>query len=114
VERWALNAVGATCPRQDEMTLPDIPADIPAGEELSSTELTLDVELVAHERGPGDKVSLSAEQKLARGEVRELAASPNTLHKLLQLLGGRHWRYLAAKQKSGSSLAELEPDHETE
>jgi len=53
---------------QDEMTLPDIPAEIPAGEELSSTELTLDVELVAHERGPGDKVSLSAEQKLARGE----------------------------------------------
>lgn len=110
MEQWALTAVGATHPLQDEMTLPDIPADIPAGEELSSTELTLDVELVAHERGPGDKVSLSAEQKLARGEVREHVASPITLLTLLQFLDIRHRRYTAASawQYPGSSLAEPE------
>ena len=55
---------------QDEMTLPDIPAEVPTGEDVACTKLVLDVELVAHERGDGDKVSMKAEAKLIRGEVQ--------------------------------------------
>mmetsp|Transcript_9495 Transcript_9495/g.17804 ORF Transcript_9495/g.17804 Transcript_9495/m.17804 type:complete len:400 (-) Transcript_9495:685-1884(-) len=60
---------------QGEYTLPDIPAEVPEDEDLASTILVMDVELVDIVRGEGDKVSMKGPVKLKRGaELKEMGA----------------------------------------